>query len=192
VESAAGTCVRYVIDPKASQFTVQAFASGLISAVAHSPKIAIRDWSGEAEFVPGTLRDAKLKIKVNAAALTVLDEMRDSDKKEIHRVMNQEVLESNRFPEITFHSTKIVAEKQNESLFRTKIEGSLHLHGATNGLNFTSQVAFGLDTFRAHGEFIILQPDFDIAVASIAGGTLKLRDELKFNFYVVARKQDSV
>ena len=35
----------------------------------------------------------------------------------------------------------------------------------------------------------LLQSDYGIRVASIAGGTLKLQDELKFSFYVVARKQ---
>jgi polyisoprenoid-binding protein YceI len=192
MESAAtGPCVRYVVDPKASQFTVQAFANGLISAVAHSPKIAIREWKAAAEFVPGTLRDATLKVTVSAASLNVLDEMRDDDRREIHRVMNQEVLETARFPEITFRSTKIVADKQNETLFRTRIDGDLSLHGVTNGMGFNAQVAFGLDTLRAHGDFIVLQTDYEIKVASIAGGTLKLRDELKFTFYVVARKQES-
>jgi polyisoprenoid-binding protein YceI len=192
MESAAtGPCVRYVVDPKASQFTVQAFANGLISAVAHSPKIAIREWKAAAEFVPGTLRDATLKVTVSAASLNVLDEMRDDDRREIHRVMNQEVLETARFPEITFRSTKIVADKQNETQFRTRIDGDLSLHGVTNGMGFNAQVAFGLDTLRAHGDFIVLQTDYEIKVASIAGGTLKLRDELKFTFYVVARKQES-
>ncbi len=46
MESATAESVRYVVDPRASQFTVQAFANGLISAVAHSPKIAISDWTG--------------------------------------------------------------------------------------------------------------------------------------------------
>jgi hypothetical protein len=58
-------------------------------------------------------------------------------------------------------------------------------------MGFNAQVAFGLDTLRAHGDFIVLQTDYEIKVASIAGGTLKLRDELKFTFYVVARKQES-
>jgi polyisoprenoid-binding protein YceI len=172
---------RYVVDPKASQFTVQAFANGLISAVAHSPKIAIRDWQAVAEFVPGTLRDAKLNVKVSATTLSVLDEMRDDDRREIHRVMNEEVLETTRFPKITFRSTKIAADKQNETLFRTRIDGDLSLHAVTNH-GFNAQVAFDLDTFRAHGDFILLQPDYEIKVASIAGGTLKLRDELKFTF----------
>jgi hypothetical protein len=52
---------------------------------------------------------------------------------------------------------------------------------------FNAQVAFGVDSLRAYGEFQLVQPQFDIPVASIAGGTMRLRDELKLSFYVVAR-----
>jgi hypothetical protein len=61
--------VHYAIDARASQFTVQAFASGLISAVAHSPKIAIREWTGDVDFVPDMLREAKLKVVVKTGSL---------------------------------------------------------------------------------------------------------------------------
>ena len=33
------------------------------------------------------------------------------------------------------------------------------------------------------------QSEYDIAIASIAGGTLKMRDELKIAFFIVAKKQ---
>jgi|SRR5579859_2896384 len=183
------TAVRYAIDPKASQFTVQAFASGLISAVAHSPKIAIRDWSGTVNFVADTLSDAKMKVVIKASALEVLDELRETDRRELHRVMNDDVLETKRFPEVVFESSTIGADRQKDSLYRVNVEGKLSLHGVTNGQTFISQVAFGVDSFRAHGEFTLLQTDYGIRVASIAGGTLKLQDELKFRFYVVGRKQ---
>jgi hypothetical protein len=38
---------RFVIEPKASRFTVQAFAGGLRAGSGHNPTIAIRDFSGE-------------------------------------------------------------------------------------------------------------------------------------------------
>jgi hypothetical protein len=66
-------------------------------------------------------------------------------------------------------------------------EGS---HGVTGSQTLSAHVAFGVDSLRAHGEFIVLQTDYDIPVASIAGGTLRLRDDLKFTFYVVARKRN--
>jgi polyisoprenoid-binding protein YceI len=181
--------VRYAIDPKASQFTVQAFASGLISSVAHSPKIAIRDWVGDVTFVPDTLSGAKMKIALKTSTMEVLDELRDSDRRELHRVMYDEVLETRSFPEVMFESSAISAEKLKDSLYRVNVEGKLALHGTSNTQSFFSQVAFGVDTFRAYGEFSLLQTDYGIKIASIAGGTLKLQDELKFRFYVVGRKQ---
>jgi polyisoprenoid-binding protein YceI len=173
--------VHYAIDSRASQFTVQAFASGLISAVAHSPKIAIRDWTGGVDFVPETVQDAKLRVVVKAASLEVLDELRDSDRRQLHRVMNQEVLETERFPEVTFESSNIAVDKLKETLHRVNVTGQLALHGVNNNHAFFA--------FRAYGEFTLLQSDYGIAVASIAGGTLKLQDELKFTFYAVGRKR---
>ena len=107
---AKAAAVRYVIDTRASQFTVQAFASGLISAVAHSPKIAIRDWTGEVQMGSETLLDMVLKARVKAASLEVLDELRDADRRELHRIMNQDVLETARYPEIAFDSLDIQTE----------------------------------------------------------------------------------
>jgi len=183
------TKVQYAIDPKASQFTVQAFASGLISAVAHSPKIAIRKWRGDVSFVPDTLMDVTLKVVIESGSLEVLDDLRETDRREIHRVMYNEVLESGKFPEIAFESSNIGVERLKDNLTRVNVEGRLSLHGTSNGQSFFSQVAFGVDSFRAYGEFTLLQSDYGIRIASIAGGTLKLQDELKFSFYVVARKQ---
>ena len=48
----------YTIDPGMSRFTVRAFASGVFSAFGHNPTIAIRDFSGEADFDPATLENA--------------------------------------------------------------------------------------------------------------------------------------
>jgi polyisoprenoid-binding protein YceI len=181
--------VTYAMDPRASQFTVQAFASGLISVVAHSPKIAIRDWTAEAQFVPGTLANANLKVKVKASSLEVVDEIRESDRRELHRVMYNEVLETGRFPDIAFDSSQIRAERQKEDLYRVSVDGTLSLHGVTRPHSFFGQVAFGVDSFRAYGEFTLLQSEFNIRIASIAGGTMKLQDEVKFSFYVVARSR---
>lgn len=183
----AAAAVRYAIDPRASQFTVQAFASGLISAVAHSPKIAIRDWTGVAVMSSGQLEHASLKVRVKAASLEVLDELRDADRSEIHRVMKKEVLETERFPEVTYDA-EVTAEKLKEDLYRLRLRGHLTLHGVSNSQDLVAQAHVGVDSVRVHGTFTLLQSDYSIRVASVAGGTLKLQDELKFYFYVVAHK----
>jgi polyisoprenoid-binding protein YceI len=190
MNTATATCVRYTIDTKASQFTVQAFANGLISAVAHSPKIAIRDWTGTVQFTPGSLHDAKVSVNLRSGSFSALDELREQDRRELHRVMNQEVLESARYPNIAFTSTSIAITKQTEGVFRATLEGDLSLHGVTRRLSFNAQLASTPDTVRAYGDFMILQPDYNIQIASIAYGTLKLREEVKLSFYVIARRGD--
>jgi hypothetical protein len=40
----------------------------------------------------------------------------------------------------------------------------------------------------AHGEFSLRQTAYAIKLVSVAGGTLKLKDELKCSFDIVARK----
>ena len=181
--------VQYAIDKRASQFTIQAFASGLISVVAHSPKIAVRDWEGEVQFVPDSVEDAHVSIRAKTGSLEVLDELSRDDRRQLHRVMYEEVLDIERFPEFTFESSAIEAKRQKESLFQCSLKGRLTLHGISNHQSFAAQVAFGVDSFRAYGEFTVLQTDYGITVAQIAGGTLKLQDELKCSFYVIGRKK---
>jgi hypothetical protein len=43
---------------------------------------------------------------------------------------------------------------------------------------------------RASSDFTLNQTDYNIKLVSVAGGTLKLKDELKFSFEIVARKQE--
>jgi polyisoprenoid-binding protein YceI len=180
---------RCLLDAVQSQFTVHAFASGLAAVVAHNPKFAIRDFSGEAQFVPDTLRDASIQARIKAASLELMDEVSEYDRGEIDRVMFNEVLEVSRFPEIVYTSTQISATRLSENLYATTIAGKLTLHGVTNELDFSGQVVIGDDTLRGYGSFPVKQSKYDIAIASIAGGTLKMRDELKIAFFIIAKKQ---
>ena len=181
--------VRYSLDAVQSQFTVHAFASGLAAVVAHNPKFAIRDFSGEARFIPDTLRDASIQVRIKAASLELMDEVSEYDRGEIDRVMFNEVLEASRFPEIVYTSTQIAATRLSENLYATTIAGKLTLHGVTNELDFSGQVVIGEDTLRGYGSFLVKQSKYDIAIASIAGGTLKMRDELKIAFFIIGKKE---
>jgi polyisoprenoid-binding protein YceI len=180
--ASAAASIRYVIDTRASQFTVQAFASGVISALSHSPKIAIREWTGEVQ-VAASATGSSLKVRVKSASLEVLDELKESDRQEIHRVRKIELLETDRFPEIVYESSEVRLEKQKEDLYRASVVGKLNLHGVTSSQEFFPQVAAPTETFRCGRATTIIQS------RRSPGGTLKLHDELKFSFYVVARRQ---
>jgi polyisoprenoid-binding protein YceI len=181
---------RYLLDKNASRFTVRAFASGMLSVLGHSPVIAIRDFTGEASFDPAAPEKASLRIQIRADSLEVTGEISSKDRREIESTMNQKVLESSKYPAIVYESAGVSADKLAEGRYRVTVNGNLSLHGTTRGLPVTTQVSVASDLLRASGEFSILQSDYGIPLVSVAGGTLKLKDELKFTFDMVARKQE--
>ena len=179
----------YVIDARASHLRVHAFASGLIAAVAHSPKFEIREWVAETQLSPNRLEKGTLRATVNPSAFELVDEVRESERREIYRVMHSEVLETSKYPDVVFDGQWVVSDHPSRDQYAVNVEGTLRLHGVTNHHTFEARVTLGPDSFRAHGEFIVFQKDYGINIASIAGSTLRLRDELKFSFFVVGRKK---
>ena len=81
---------RYVVDSSMSRFTVRAFATGMFSALGHNPTLAVREYSGQAEFVAGALEKAKVHLTIKAASLVVTDDISDKDRREIEQTMNQQ------------------------------------------------------------------------------------------------------
>jgi polyisoprenoid-binding protein YceI len=182
----AGDSARYRIDATQSRFTVRAFAGGFLSAFAHDHTIAIRDFSGHAEFTYGTVEPASLEMTIKAGSLEVTDKVSASDRQKIEGTMRDEVLEVSKYPDITFRSTAVNASKTGEGQYQARIAGELTLHGVTRPLTMTAQLEFGDKNFRAKGGFAIKQSSFNIKPVSIAGGTIKVKDELKFTFEIVA------
>jgi len=180
---------RYAIDPGLSRFTVRAFASGMFSALGHNPTIAIRDFTGEAEFAPDTLERAELHLKIRSDSLAVMDDISDKDRREMESAMKQEVLETAKYPDIVFDSSNVSASRAGDGHYWINLVGNLSLHGVTSNQAVAAQVALNGDTLRAHGEFSLRQTAYGIKLVSVAGGALKLKDELKCSFDIVARKQ---
>lgn len=180
--------VRYVINSAISKFTVQAFASGLLSAFGHNPIISISDFSGEINLLED-IDQSQFQITVQAASLKVASDASDKDRREIERTMNEDVLESGRYPEIAYSCSSIASSKTGEGQYWSALNGELTLHGVTRNLTVPTRVFISGDTLKAAGSFSILQSDYGIKPVSVAGGSLKVKDEVKFVFDMVARKQ---
>ena len=185
----ASTLVVYTIDPGISRFTVRAFASGMFSAFGHNPTLAVRDFEGEATFSPDAIDDSRLVLRIKAGSLSVTDKISDKDRRELESTMNQDVLETSRYPEIVFESSEISASKAADGQFSVNMGGTLTLHGVSNSQPVAAQISLTGDMLRAHGEFTVLQSAYGIKPISVAGGALKVKDELKCSFDVVARKK---
>jgi polyisoprenoid-binding protein YceI len=184
------TQTRYVLDKSSSKFLVRAFAGGMLSAMGHNPTISIRDFSAEASFDPAAPEQASLRLQIRADSLEVTDDIKTSDRKEMEDMMNQKVLESAKFPAITFESHGTSATQVGDGRFQVSMNGTLSLHGMTGQVPVSAQVTLQGNTLRASGNFSLLQSSYGIPLVSVAAGGLKLKDELKFTFDIVARKQE--
>jgi polyisoprenoid-binding protein YceI len=172
-----------------SRFTVQAFAEGLFSAFGHDPVIVIHDFAGEVRFVPGTYADASLQLMIDPNSCEVSNDVKEKDRIEIERTMRAEVLETSKYPEISFRSNSIAVNRLAEGRCGVRIIGDLSLHGTTQkNLWISAEASLRPDSLRATGNFSLKQTDFGIKPYSAAGGTIKLKNELKFTFEIAARK----
>lgn len=183
------TKVRYVVDPKGSTFVVRAFATGLLSSFGHNPTIAIPDFQGEAQFASSALDQASVRLVIQAASLVVTGDISAKDRQEIERRMHDEVLETGGFEEIVYECDRVSPiQKITEGQYAVTLNGELSLHGVTLAFPVSARVTVKGDTLRAVGDFSIRQSDYDIRPVSAAGGTVKLKDELKLSFDITARQ----
>jgi polyisoprenoid-binding protein YceI len=181
---------RYVVDGRSSRFTVRAFATGVLAAMGHNPTIGIRDLSGELKFNPDKLEAGPLKLIARSSSLSVQDDISAKDLHEMERLMNQEVLKTAKFPEIVYQASNISITKMADTLFAATLNGNLTLDGVSRSQPINVRVALLGSVLRASGDFSLNQTDYDIKPVSVAGGALKLKDELKLSFEIVARRQE--
>lgn len=189
MEAATANLVHYIIDPKASRFTVQAFVSGVLFAMGHNPTIGIRKFTGAVDFSPEDLKGSGLRLSIQASSFSVQDDISDKDRREIERLMNEQVLEVASYPEIVYEASVVSVTRLEDTIFSAALNGNLSFHGVTHNQPLTARIATYGEMLRASGEFTLRQSDYQVKPVSVMGGALKLKDELKFSFEMVARQQ---
>lgn len=179
----------YLIDPGISRFTLRAFATGMLSALGHSPTIAISDFEGEIGLGADSLEGASLRLKIRAESLAVQDQISDKDRREMESQMKDTVLATSRFPEVLYECTSITGNWPSEGQAVVALHGTLTLRGISRTVPISARLTAMGTLLRASGEFAISQSAFAIPPVSAVGGTLRIKDELKFTFDIAARKQ---
>jgi polyisoprenoid-binding protein YceI len=184
----AATPVCYRLDPGRSRFTVQGFAGGLLSFLAHSPTFAVRNYAGELRLDGGTLRKARFEMTVRADSLELLDRVKPADREDIEGRMRHEVLESARYPEIRFEAGDVSADPTGEGQYRLRMSGRLTLHGVTNPVALDAQLFAYSDGVRLVGESPLRLSEYRIRPVTALGGAIQMDDRLRVAFDLVAWK----
>ena len=166
------------IDRAHSTMTVYVYKTGILSGLAHNHEI-------EAPIEWGEVNDSEspsVELRVDSGKLRVLDaEVSDATRAKIQETMQSaEVLDVGHFPEIHFQSTGVEPGGMDHWVIR----GNLELHGQTHPISFEVALKDGL----YQGTAALKQTGFGISPIKIAGGTVKVKDEIKVMFSIALMK----
>jgi polyisoprenoid-binding protein YceI len=162
------------IDVEHSAIRIHVGKAGLFSAAGHEHWV-------DAPIAEGTLQEnpPEISFRVEAAKMKVEEDKSLSAEKqaEVQRTMQTQVLETDRYRGITFRSTSIQETGGNT----WNVQGDLTLHGQTH------PVAAKVE--KQHGSYVgrceLKQTDFGIRPVRVAGGTVKVKDQLDIEFSIV-------
>jgi len=168
------------MDAEHSSLTIRVYKTGLFSAFAHDHEI-------NAPIRQGSFDEQKqtVELNVDARTLRVVDPgVSDSERAQIQATMRgPKVLDSEKFADISFHSTTI--EPAGEG--KWTVNGELTLHGQTHPVKLEVQGEKG----HYRGSAVLKQKDFGITPVSIAGGSVKVKDEIRVEFDISGKRPNA-
>ena len=164
------------IDTTRSKITIHVDKTGVFSFAGDKHEVTAPLASGTVDEKAGTVEFA-----IDARKLQVLDPLLDEKKRvEVQKTMlGPSVLDSAQYTEIKFHSTK--ATPAGSSAW--DVTGDLTLHGQTHPVSVSVKKEHGIYT----GSAKLTQTEFGITPVAVAGGTVKVKDELKLDFQIAVR-----
>src|SRR5262249_23763559 len=174
--------IRYRLDPSRSKFMVHADRTGLAWFRGKSHRVAVKDFDGEASLDLTALNSASLQMTVRSASLEETRDVFTAEQKGIiNKELNEIVLETAKYPEITFKSTEVKGELKNGA-FNIKIGGDLTLHGVTKHIVIPATVTVQGDTLHSVGKFKINRKDYNVKATEAFHGFVKVKHTLIFEF----------
>ena len=180
----------YVLDSSQSKFIARAFAGGLLWFKGKDHFVAVREFTGEAQLTPGSITPASLEITAKAASMVeTRDVFTEQQKQIINKELREIVLEPEKYPDITFKSTRVTGKSTSTDRYDLKIEGNLTLHGVTRPITIPTEVTVSGNDMRARGEFSIDRDDFGVKATSAFHGMVRVRQKIEFNFDIVGHQR---
>jgi polyisoprenoid-binding protein YceI len=167
----AAQAEQHAIDPHVSTITVRVFKAGLFSALGHDHEIVAPLTAGSVNVT-----ERAVELCVNAAGLKVRDpDVSEKDRAQIQTTMlGPEVLDTQHYSTIGFRATSA----QGTGAGTWTVRGSLTLHGQTRPIAVDVRESGGHYT----GSSRFKQTDFGITPIKVAGGAIRVKDEVRIEF----------
>jgi polyisoprenoid-binding protein YceI len=166
------------VDSQHSTMTVHVYKSGFLSACGHNHEIQAPIQSGEVK----ESGSQSVELRIDARKLRVLDpEVSDSTRAQIQETMlGAQVLDADHLPVILFQSTRVEPKGPDHWI----VHGNLGLHGKDHPIAIEATLKDG----RYRGSATLKQTDFGITPVTVAGGTVKVKDQVKIEFEIALMK----
>jgi polyisoprenoid-binding protein YceI len=163
------------IDVSHSRMAVHVGKTGFFSAASHDHEIVAPISKGEVD----ASKPFSVWFDVNVATMKVVDaDASDADRSAVQqRMLGPEVLDAAQFHEIHFASENV--ESIGEA--RWRVHGQLTLHGQTKPIVLETSLENG----HYRGTATVLQTNFGITPIQVAGGTIKVKDEVQIEYDIV-------
>jgi len=176
-----------VVESK-STVRVQVGKSGAFSFAGHRHQVEA-PVTGTVAVDAANPAGSSVTLRFESARLRVLPEGEPTgDAPKVQAVMEGEkVLDVARFPEIRFVS-KAVKGQTGDAGGDLALVGDLTVHGVTRELEVPVQVALEGRSLTASGRATLRHDQFGLRPVSAAGGTVKVANELKVEFRIVAER----
>ncbi|HCU96637.1 MAG TPA: YceI family protein [Actinobacteria bacterium] len=169
----------YLVGPESGRLLVRTARTGLGSKAGHDLTIEVTRWRGNVVIDAVNPASSSVTVEVDVDSFEVrqgtggIKPLTDADRADIKNTLRGKILNTGRYPTITFGSSRISGTAES---FR--IDGDLTIVGVTQPVTVEGQLVTG----RAHGSAVIVQSRWGIRPYSAFLGALRLRDEIEVQF----------
>jgi polyisoprenoid-binding protein YceI len=178
----------YTIDLSQSRVTATLTQEGFIARRYPTHRVEVKNFSGKIEVSERDETRIAVEVESETKSLTNVDEgMTEFERKEFHNVLNNLVLESDKFPKIKFVSASVSDARKSGETRTFTLNGDLTMRDTTKRVSFPVAVTIAKDQLRATGEASLKQSDYGIKPYSGKLGLIKIGDDVKINFEIVAK-----
>ncbi len=184
---ARATEATYAVVESKSSVRVHVGKTGAFSFAGHKHEVQA-PVSGTVTADPANLPGSSVDLAFASARLHVLPEGEPAgDAPKVEAVMHgPSVLDAIRFPEIHFRAKNPTGRALSGGNYELTLVGELSLHGVTREITVPVKVMLDGRTLTATGQAILRHDQFGMTPVSAGGGLVKVANEIRIEFKVVA------
>ena len=149
--------------------------------LAHDLVLTANQWSGTLNVDADNPGASSASLSIDARSIDIVEAsggmkgLSDKDRKDIGKNIDEKVLQTGKYPTLTFESTSVSGSEPNFN-----VAGNMTITGTTRPVN----VAINVNGTDVTGTTTISQKDFGIKPFSAMLGAIKLRDDVEFELHV--------